>query len=230
MDAQDVSMRAEHRAVLEKRKKALSEARLRNGQRPNDRKPLHQLVDEYMAAYLGRQIFEQAPHSLRQSFVPLPYLPCIEPLKTLKKVYIRDLRLETNHRGRYIMLRSATPPTRLTGVMMIASDEKGDGVTLQLYHQQDEHYGPIKDLIQVNNVYIIKEPYFKTTSDGRYGVRVDHVSDISLLQGDDPIMPLIWCPSLVETGKTAAKWKEEGNALLRKGNLGGAVTRYVSLH
>ncbi len=230
MDAQDVSMEAELQVVLGRQKRALEEAKKRRGQCPSNRKPLHQLVGEYMLAYLGRQISERAPHSLRRSFVPPPYLPCIEPLKTLKKVYIRDLGLETHHRGRYIMLRSVTPPTKFTGVMMIASDENGDGITLQLYHQQDEQSGPIKDPIQVNNVYIIKEPYFKTMSDGRHGVRVDHVSDISRLPNDDEEMPLKWRPCLVEKGKTAMKWKEEGNALLRQQDLGGAVSRYVPSH
>ena len=107
----------------------------------------------------------------RHSWVAAPYAPSVEPLKTLKRLHIKDLRLETHHRGNYVMLRVATPPNTMTAVMVIAEDEQGSGVMLMVYQQEDTECGLAEDIAQVGGVCIVKEPYFKTMSNGGYGVR-----------------------------------------------------------
>ena len=49
---------------------------------------------------------------------------------------------------------------------------------LVVYQQEDTEYGLAEDVAQTGGVCIVKEPYIKTMSDGEYGVRVDHVTDI----------------------------------------------------
>jgi len=72
-------------------------------------------------------------HMIHQSWVAGPYPPSVAPFRRLKKLYLRDLQLETHHRGFYALLRVATPLVTMTAVMAIMEDEKDDGVVFQLY-------------------------------------------------------------------------------------------------
>jgi len=74
----------------------------------------------------------------------------------------------------------------------------------------------------LENVCIVKEPYFKVMNDGGYGLRVDHVSDILWLALNDDRVPLAWQPRVSEL-KDAEKLKEDGNAALKAGKLHKAV-------
>jgi len=71
-------------------------------------------------------------HYVASSFVPSPYPPCVTPFVELTKIAIRDLVLETQHRGKYLLARCATPQDRMTGVLTIVEDEGQDVVLLQL--------------------------------------------------------------------------------------------------
>lgn len=93
---------------------------------------------------------------------------------------------------------------------------------LQLYQQEGDKYRPVDEIIQSGDVCIIKEPYFKVMSDGGYGLRVDHVSDIVWLAPNDDRVPLAWQPRINEV-KEAGKLKEEGNAALKSGKLHTAI-------
>ncbi|KAJ0272115.1 hypothetical protein COL940_010634 [Colletotrichum noveboracense] len=63
----------------------------------------------------------------------------------------------------------------MNAVMAIAEDEEGTAVLLQLYNQPEDVKAD--ELLPQNSVHIIKEPFFKVTTDGKYSLRVDHVSD-----------------------------------------------------
>jgi len=70
-------------------------------------------------------------------------------LRRLKKLYLKDLHLETHHRGFYALLRVATPPITMTAVMAIIEDEKDDGVVFQLYQQEDEDHRLGGEAVQI---------------------------------------------------------------------------------
>lgn len=118
-------------------------------------------------------------HNMRTTFIPPAYTPCVTPLSELKKVMIRDLRLETHHSGTYLLLRSVTPPDRMTAVMAIVEDEKKDVLMLQLYYQAEENERSAEEILPEGAVLIVKEPYLKVMADGDYGIRVDHLSDVN---------------------------------------------------
>lgn len=82
-------------------------------------------------------------------------------LSSLKKMMIDDLLLETHHRGTYLLVRSVTPQDRMTAVMAIVEDERGDVLMVQLYHQQNDAVGQAEDILVEGTVLILKEPYLK---------------------------------------------------------------------
>lgn len=162
---------------------------------------------------------------IHQSWVAAPYPPFVAPLRRLKKLCLKDLHLETHYRGFYVLLRVATPPVTITTMMAIIKDEKDDGVVFQLYQQEDEDHRPGEEVVQIQRVCILKEPYFKVISDGGYGLRVNHLSDVIWLSPDDERIPRDWRARISGFEKTAETLKEKGNLALKAGKLNIAIKR-----
>jgi tetratricopeptide (TPR) repeat protein len=72
---------------------------------------------------------------------------------------------------------------------------------------------------------IIKEPYLKVTSDGSFGLRVDHVSDVEFLAANDSGIPKIWQGASPK--KTAMAWKMTGNEFFGKAEYRAAIRAYT---
>ncbi|KAL9105021.1 MAG: hypothetical protein Q9163_000118 [Psora crenata] len=230
MDVDDVSHVGQWVQVLEKQKVALQAAIKRKGERPKDRRSRSQIIQEFMLQSVRTTIMcRMKDHQMiHQSWVAAPYPPSVAPLRSLKKLYLKDLYLETHHRGFYVLLRVATPPSTMTAVMAVMEDEKEDGVLFQLFQQEDEAHRPGEAVVQIQRVCIVKEPYFKVTNDGGYGLRVDHVSDIIWLSRDNERIPRGWRAPISEFEKTAETLKEEGNLALKTGKLSVAIESYTS--
>jgi len=149
------------------------------------------------------------------------------PLSNLKKIMIDDLLLETHHRGTYLLVRSVTPQDRMTAVMAIVEDEKRDVLMVQLYHQEEDADGRAEDVLFEGMVLILKEPYLKLMSDGNYGLRVDHLSDVVCLSANDEQTPRIWQRELAEHSGTALAWKTKGNRHFANSAHRSAIEWYV---
>jgi hypothetical protein len=132
MDTYDVSSLDYYLQLLNKQNKNLKAAKARQGERPEDRMSQQDLVNSFEMHLAVQQIHEwtTAPSErmMHSSFLPPPYLPSIAPLGELKQTFINDLRLETHHRGKYLLLRSITPPNRMTAIMVIVEDERKDAL------------------------------------------------------------------------------------------------------
>jgi hypothetical protein len=217
MDIHDVSDSSKYRQALNKQKQTLLSARKRRGQIPKDRDARETLVDRHMQMYysIGREVLITQPRMIRSSFLADPHLPSIVSVKDLKKTFVKQLKLETHHRGFYLLLRTITPLIKMTAIMTVAEDEQKDVTSLNVYNQDDK----VETLsrFDTSSVCILKEPYFKIMSDGKYGLRVDHVSDLIWLPKDDDRVPLQWRPPLISLKKTADEWKKEGNDAFKAG-------------
>lgn len=206
--------------VLSRQKKQLLQAQSRKGQRPRYMPPVDQLAFSFeMQTIMNDQALAGHPdmYQVRTSFVPEAYPPCVKPLSKLDKIMINELRLETHHRGRYLLVHSVTQESKLNGVTTIVEDEDADGVMVQIYNQYDE---PIDEIVGKWTTFVIMEPYFKQTSSGSYAVRVDHVSDFHCLLEDDMLVPKCW---RVETHASAIEWKSRGNYCFEKQKFNSAI-------
>jgi len=218
MEIDDISDTGQWAQLLDKQNDALQAASLRRGEQPRDRKPLEQLINEFMARWIGNNIMlAQRKHQIQQSWVAPPYSPSTTASQNLRKLFIKDLRLETHHRDHHMLLRAATPSVVMTAVMVIMEDEKRNGVSFQLYQQKGDAYRTVEDVIQEGDLCILKEPYFKVTNDGRYGLRVDHVGDLIWLSADDQRVPAAWKPRISDLEIDAMQMKDEGNRALKAG-------------
>ncbi|KAN0087063.1 hypothetical protein V8E54_000751 [Elaphomyces granulatus] len=232
MDTYDVSSLDYYLKLLNKQKKNLKAAKARQGERPEDRMSQQDLVNGFEMHLAVQQIHEwtTAPteRMMHSSFLPPPYLPSIAPLEELKQTFIKDLRLETHHRGAYLLLRSITRSNRMTAIMAIMEDEREDALMLQLYQQDDRKDRPATSILKQNDIVIVKEPYFKVMADGQYGLRVDHVSDLVRVEPCDKRVPGQWAPRISDLDKTVDDWDVEGNEAIKAEQYWLAVQNYTT--
>lgn len=58
----------------------------------------------------------------------------------------------------------------MTVVWVLAEDEDGDMVRLQLHQQVDEPTRSAKDVVGRGSILVVKEPFFELTASGGYGI------------------------------------------------------------
>jgi hypothetical protein len=216
MDTDDVSNTRKYIQYLNAQKAILKAAMAREGQLPTDRKTRDELIDKHQMSTMRAmmQRFGQKGILIHSSFLPPPYPPSTASLNELTPIYIKDLRLGIHHRGNYLLVRSITAPNRMTAIMAVVEDEKRDALVVQLYQQPDENVRPATSIITDGDVFLIKEPFFKVTGDGEYGLRIDHVSDLVRIDARHKLWSKQWIPLLFNWNRTADDWKQEGNVAM----------------
>jgi hypothetical protein len=227
MDIDDVSSQGHFFSYLTKYKQTLADAKKRDGELPKNRKPPQQLLANFMMSNLSQSLsLTTTGHQLHSSFIPPPYPPSIASCAELQALYIKDLRLGTHHRGSYLLIRALTTPNRMTAIMAIVEDEKGDAILIQLYHQPSETVRPANSIITKGDIFLLKEPFFKVMSDGEYGLRVDHVSDLVRITTHGPhqgLIPKRW--RVPASASTASDWKLRGNNEMKRKEYWSAIER-----
>ena len=211
MDTHDVSDSQQFMQLLLKQKQNLRDAQSRKGQRPRGRKSREDLIMQFRIRLMMKHNRVDTNSSLRSSFIPPAYSPCISPFCDLTKVLINDLLVETHHRGTSLFLRSITPPDRMNAVMAIVEDENEDVLMLQLYYQEEENKCATEEILGEGTILIVKEPYLKLMSDEDYGIRVDHLSDVIYLPMHDQRVPSRWQPRFTDYDMSVQAWKTKGN-------------------
>ncbi|SCO08278.1 unnamed protein product [Fusarium fujikuroi] len=115
--------------------------------------------------------------------------PCLIPEKDLELMPISEMRLQTHHRGKKVLLRVKTAPARAAAVVTIVEDEEGAAVLLALHQQLEEDFR--RDLLQVY-----------------------HPSDIIWLEHHDERIPEQW--RVHEKIKSNDEYHAEGAELTEK--------------
>ncbi|KAE8442535.1 hypothetical protein EG329_003250 [Mollisiaceae sp. DMI_Dod_QoI] len=213
--------------ILTAQKTAIENAFRRKGERPKDLPPHARCVNEYTMASLSNKMRSmQTGHMLAITVIGNPYPPSVASFIDLKKLMIKDLMLETNHRGYYLLLRFICPAMRISGVMNIVEDEAGTVTPFALYLQEPETVRTAESILKDKGVIIVKEPYFKLGTGGQYVIRVDQPTDIVWVSEDDSRIPTKWRVANVSIQQSAVHWKKKGNDLVTKGKFFDAIEMY----
>ncbi|KAF2748563.1 hypothetical protein M011DRAFT_457853 [Sporormia fimetaria CBS 119925] len=160
--------------------------------------------------------------------LPSAYPPCTTALDEVRPIMIRDLRLETHHRGTFILVRGVTTPYRNTPseITTVAEDEHSDVVQVQLFLQEIEGVRSAENISGEGIVLPIKEPYLCLSHEGEYALRIDHVSDVIRLGPNNPRRPEVWRRRLGDAHQTVAALKTKGNASVKAGQYWQAIEEY----
>jgi len=197
------------RYYFNRAERILKESEARKGQKPLNKPSRLQYIWLYNLQNKEMPELEERKDRFGTNIVYNEHPPCIVPLTTLEKKVLDDLRLEIAHRGSYIILRAVVGPKRYVSVTTIAEDENGEVELVQIYNQDSRR--SLANVMPEGQVFIVKEPYFKTTSEGGTSIRVDHVSDIIFLDGEDERIPEKWRPRIRLLARRSLDWKDDGN-------------------
>lgn len=129
---------------------------------------------------------------------PSAYLPCIHAAKELDPIAISQMKMETHHRGKRVIVRAIMPPFRTVALVTFIEDEEGTKTSLQVFNQPSETVVPARQTLRFGSCYLIKEPFVTADPPGDYSLRVDHPGDIFLLPPDHELTPAKWGKSADE--------------------------------
>ncbi|PLN80224.1 hypothetical protein BDW42DRAFT_116132 [Aspergillus taichungensis] len=224
MDTHDVSDVPEYLGYLQAQKQNLKKAQSVKGHPATPQKSKNEILKQFMFRLSKSTKASVSLTNIRSSFLPPAYPPCVRPFNELKKVMIKSLRLETHHRGQYLLVRTVTPTDTMTAVMAIVEDEEGRVLMLQLYNQGQE----LSDAqcLKTGTVLVVKEPYVKVMADGDYGIRVDHLSDVSFIPEFGDLVPLLWRTRVTQADENSSSWKTKGSEHFHEGDYRSAIQCY----
>ncbi|KAJ4377321.1 hypothetical protein N0V83_000146 [Neocucurbitaria cava] len=205
--------------------------RKQDGQNSYDRTSM---AEDCLIGLLGDYSSNIAPdqqshnESFRAALTTSAYLPCETPLEELHAIALQDLELGSHHRGKYLPLRAIAPPSRATGILVLAEDEFEFPIILYLHQQEEEHVRKATDIVDVGALLLVKEPYFDTMIFGTCGIQVDHLSDVIYVDKDDARVPEAWRSSIGGGNEDSAEAiKMKGNLEMAQKNHLQAIREYV---
>ncbi|KAK4098603.1 hypothetical protein N658DRAFT_488317 [Parathielavia hyrcaniae] len=128
-----------------------------------------------------------APRPVKQPIVLEGYPASTKSIRELEIIPLAELRPETHHRGKGIIVKVASQPFLGAGAVSIVEDEFGNADKLAIYNQADSS---ILSGVPEGCVVAVKEPFYKNNgADEDFMICVDHPSDVILLRFTDPIIP-----------------------------------------
>ncbi|OAA50848.1 TPR domain protein [Beauveria brongniartii RCEF 3172] len=215
MDTREVSQDAQFAAHVREVGLMHEMAQLRNGQLVHDHPPPDSLVARFSAI----RVSLNAKHATQETLIsttqlPPPYPPSDRFVEELSPIDIKQMRLGEHHRGSRVIVRALTSPIRLNAIMLVVEDLEGTAVNLQLHHHPSADDVPSEEVINIGNVLIIKEPFFKCTTDNSYSLRVDHLSDVVWLEPFDSRVPDAWRTAVPEMISETVR--VQGNEAVRR--------------
>lgn len=171
-----------------------------------------------------RGLMRPDEHQVRSSFIGAAYDPCTLPLSSLVPIHLRDLTLETQHRGRVLIVRAFCEPNSMVSIQNAVEDELGDVDRLAIYNLLPTTEA--NAVLPQGAIVAVKEPYYKLTADGGSFVRVDHPTDFVLLKPGNSIIPRRFDLRIKQIGQSATRLKEEGNSNFQRGDFEVAAEIY----
>ncbi|KAF5025068.1 hypothetical protein F66182_2837 [Fusarium sp. NRRL 66182] len=229
MDTRDVSEDDDLVTVMKRIEASFNETMKRKGQLVHDHPSPTVVVSSFMLKLLAKSVLQPAGNlSMPITTMPAPYPPSAIPAQDLEPLPISQMRLETHHPGKKVMLRVLTPPDRITVVMAVVEDEEGTAVLLQLYQQLEEEIVPCSQTILPHAVCIVKEPLFTKSVDGAYSLRVDHLGDIIWLADTDERIPQEWRGRQPRLNDSSRSIRAQGNDFVKDQKWAAALRSYSS--
>ncbi|KAG4430492.1 hypothetical protein IFR05_014016, partial [Cadophora sp. M221] len=186
-----------------------------------------QSKDDLIAVhYKNIDLLKKPKPAIREFVLPVAYAPSSLSLDELQKISLKDLKLETHHRGGFITGRTIVTPYHCSETVTIIEGDDDDVVTLILGFEDSLYSGNTYSL-PINSTVAIKEPYCKYNGDRDFVIRVDHPSDIAVLRGDDPTVSMIMQFASGSIEITPTQWRNAGDKAYLEKEYSSAIECYT---
>ncbi|KAF4345120.1 unc-45 like b [Fusarium beomiforme] len=202
-----------HSLLMEELDAALKQASKTKGKLVNDHLSSDDVNVEFMRTTFERHNIADKSEVLIT--IPEPYQPYIVPERNLEPISIVDMRLETHHHCRKVLLRVKSPPECFAEFPVVVEDEAGTAAILASYQRLQKTMATEQHLA-TGSVAILKEPFFNQPHDGSYTLRIDHPSDLIWPEHDDERIPEQWRNEKVTLVNSSQEYLEEGHKFVEK--------------
>lgn len=224
--------------MLRQQKELLKKAKSRTGQKPTHamRQSRSQLEQEFLAGVMScsthkntslhdiDEILFMQSLDAQMTVIGEAYPPSIQPISILTPILLSDLKLETHHRGRVLIVKTFCEPIRISSIQNAVEDIQGSVDRLSVHNLPSAF--PMDRVLPKGAIVAVKEPYLKATADGGIMVQVDHPSDFVLLDSHDPLVPPQWRTDS-KAATAGSQLKEEGNTAFKRSNWQDAGKLYT---
>lgn len=145
--------------------------------------------------------------------VGTPYAPSTTPMAQLKPISLAELTIDTHHHGSVLAVKRTGPVVPLIAYSWtVVEDDAGHAERLEVCLHKSKRG---EDMLDSAREFKIKEPYFTINEQGEATIRVNHPSDLV-------------CVKEVDKANSAAKYKDRGNAALKREELVEAADYYAA--
>jgi tetratricopeptide (TPR) repeat protein len=187
------------------------------------------LVQEMSSAAFGFGAPRESRETMAAYGIGKPYPPSTARLADLQPMSIKNLRIETHHRGFFLSLRRVSPVVVLqASSWTVVKGQSSDEVERLEVFLHTSQYGD--NVLDIASDLVIKEPYYTLNAQGERTIRIDHPSD--LIIGAISENPESWRHKEYYSGRpdplSPEEYKKKGNfALLKKKNYAEAYFWYT---
>ncbi|KAK0734621.1 hypothetical protein B0T26DRAFT_746502 [Lasiosphaeria miniovina] len=193
------------------------------GQPPPRKLTKEELIRTHKTHLKKQDLSPDEARPVKQPVLSEAYPASTKSIRDVEFMPLSELRVETHHRGRGVIVKVISPPYIGAGAVSIVEDGFGNVDKLAIYNQPDSS---ILSAVPEGCVVAVKEPYYKHNgAEHDYMICVDHPSDVVLLRFADPLIPeqLRLGPLL----KSADEWRAAGDTAFIEKDLPTAVFCYT---
>lgn len=184
------------------------------------------LSDIASASDFGSKALKGPSDTVVAFAVGRPYMPCTVLLHDLQPIKLSDIRMDTHHRGRVLVVRRVAPVVKLVvfSWTVVQDESTGETERLEVLLHKSKHG---QDILELGSTFEIKEPYFTLSDLGDPTLRIDHPSDLVVRKDNFSAHVPVFCydsigdpegaaPSkdTISLAKTAKDFKEDGNTAI----------------
>ncbi|KAF2831890.1 SET domain-containing protein [Ophiobolus disseminans] len=219
--ARSEPVRNTYEEFADEMKQLMEDSKNKRGQIPKSRQMRDALIQdhEWHLRFLHEGVLQP-----RNFILPPPYAPAQLEFSKARRVHIKDLGISSRNSEEAILLRTLTDPYVYSSSITIVEDEHGDTARLTVCNLEDSMDDPV---LSKGLVLAVKQPCWTAAPEAGYHIRVDHPSDLVILESDNDRLPEAWRTRVgVEGTRTVTKFKQEGDMLFLKKKFRSALEKY----
>lgn len=178
----------DERKIIEDARRAMETEKLIAKTKPYPR-PNKNRIETLISHNFTREHTNQAASKhpkncqMRINQVTAPKHCSVKRLDELEPIRLRDMLVNKTHRGKYILCRIVGAPFYMTAMTMVVEDEDGEIEIVSAYNYTKSYDVNPVDVLPLNTVIAIKEPYLKImiSDNSNFYIRVESPTDIVIL-------------------------------------------------